>query len=82
MEEALLVFVYTSKDRDKQEARQKELEDIVTSSGARVVAIVSQEVDAYSPQTLLGSGKLSEVADMVKANGWDLVIFEESLTGS
>lgn len=81
-EEAVLVFVYTDQDGDKLSARQKELKDIVSSSGAHVAAIVSQELKAYAPQTLLGSGKVKELSDMVKANEWDLVIFERSLTGS
>lgn len=81
-EEAVLVFVYTNRDSDNIEARKKELEDIVTSSGAHVAALVCQEVTSYTPQTLIGSGKVSELADMVRANEWDMVIFEQSLTGS
>ncbi len=81
-EEAVLVFVFTNQDQNEIEARKQELKDIVISSGAHVAAIVSQEVSSYAPQTLIGSGKVSELAELVKANGWDLVIFEESLTGS
>ena len=57
-----------------------ELQELAASAGAQVVSRVIQKKDAFDPATLLGSGRLREVADFVKANEIDVVIFDHELS--
>ena len=81
-EKVVLVFCYPKNQSGKRKARERELKTLVQSAGGMVEATVSQEVEAMDPSTLIGSGKVKEIASLVQANGWDTVIFEQSLTGS
>lgn len=81
-EKAVLVFCYTKEKAAEREARERELKTLTESAGGKVEAMVSQEVDSFDSSTLIGSGKVKEIASLVENNGWDTVIFEQSLTGS
>lgn len=59
-----------------------ELERLVDTAGADVVATVTQRLDAPNPRTFIGSGKVEEVAQVVRAHAADLVVFDEELTPS
>ena len=57
-----------------------ELRVLAESAGARVVETMLQSRPAPEAATLVGSGKVSELAAMAKANRADLVIFDHDLT--
>lgn len=59
-----------------------ELEELARTAGADVIARVSQARPAPDPATCIGSGRLKEVAQLVKAEECDLLIFDEDLTAS
>jgi GTP-binding protein HflX len=52
----------------------------VDTAGAEVVARISQQITAPNPATLIGEGKVEEVARAVADSGATLVIFDEELS--
>ena len=59
-----------------------ELERLVDTAGADVVATTTQKLDAPNPRTFVGSGKAEEIAELTRAHAADLVVFDEELTPS
>ncbi|MEG0302347.1 GTPase HflX [Gordonibacter sp.] len=59
-----------------------ELERLVDTAGADVVATTTQKLDAPNPRTFVGSGKAEEIAQLARANAADLVVFDDELTPS
>ena len=64
---------------DMQEALT-ELEHLAVTAGARVTDRLTQSLSAVDPATFIGSGKVKELARLVKARDADLVIFDDELT--
>jgi GTP-binding protein HflX len=58
----------------------EELTRLVDTAGAEVVGRVSQLIAAPSPATLIGEGKVEEVASEVATTNSSLVIFDEELS--
>jgi GTP-binding protein HflX len=58
----------------------EELTRLVDTAGAEVVGRISQHIVAPSPATLIGEGKVEEVAGEVAASDASLVIFDEELS--
>ncbi len=81
-ERTVLVFVFQQETELEQERRQTELKEIVRSCGGVVEAVIFQKPDRINPRTVIGSGKVREVAEFVEQNQIDLVVFETELTGS
>ena len=63
-------------------ARQSlaEFRELVSSAGAEVVAELLQRRPAPDPATLIGSGKVEEIAGVASANDADLVLFDHDLS--
>ena len=59
-----------------------ELERLVDTAGADVVAVTSQRLEAPNPKTFIGTGKAEEVADLARAHAADLVVLNDELTPS
>jgi GTP-binding protein HflX len=58
----------------------EELTRLVDTAGAEVVGRISQQIASPNPATLIGEGKVEEVAAAVAEAGATLVIFDEELT--
>ena len=58
----------------------EELTRLVDTAGAEVVGRISQHIAAPNPATLIGEGKVEEVAGEVAASDASLVIFDEELS--
>ncbi len=58
-----------------------ELEELVASAGGEVVGSVVQILAQYNPATLIGSGKVEEVKQMVIESQADLVVLDHQLSG-
>ena len=58
----------------------EELKTLATSAGARVDEIVLQSREAPDAATLIGSGKLEQVRNLVSAHAVDVVLFDSDLT--
>lgn len=59
-----------------------ELRTLATSAGAEIVGEILQHRDRPDPATLIGSGKLAEIAGAVASVSADLVLFDHDLTAS
>ncbi len=62
------------------ESSLDELTRLLHTAGGDVAARVIQVKDTYDPRTLIGSGKVKEIAELVKNHGSELVIFDEELS--
>lgn len=60
----------------------RELAELADTAGAEVFATVVQQKSEPDTATLLGSGKLDEVAQICRANSVGLLIFDDELTGT
>ncbi len=58
----------------------EELTRLVDTAGAEVVGRISQQITAPNSATLIGEGKVEEVARAVADSGASLVIFDEELS--
>ncbi len=58
-----------------------ELEELARSAGGEIVGNCTQIVEKYHPATLLGSGKVQEIADLVVDTGASLVVIDHQLSG-
>jgi GTP-binding protein HflX len=58
----------------------EELTRLVDTAGAEVVGRITQHIAAPNPATLIGEGKVEEVAGEVAASDATLVIFDEELS--
>jgi GTP-binding protein HflX len=79
-ERAILVHL----DGQDPEAREdpQEFQELAVSAGADTVAFVSVSRHQPTAKYLIGSGKVEELRDQVKAEHVDLVIFNHTLTPS
>jgi GTPase len=57
-----------------------ELERLAYTAGLDVVASLTQRMQRSDPRTLIGSGKIDEVADLVKTTESAVVVFDDDLT--
>jgi GTP-binding protein HflX len=57
-----------------------ELERLVESAGAEVVEVVSQSRSRPHPQTVVGAGKVQEIALVAQTTGANLVVFDRDLS--
>ena len=69
-----------SKDARHVTEHLEELNRLVDTAGAEVVGRISQQITSPNPATLIGEGKVEEVAAAVVAAGATLVIFDEELS--
>ncbi|HFB97601.1 MAG TPA: GTPase HflX, partial [Bryobacterales bacterium] len=87
-ERALLVGVYPARNRGGRGAPQDfdgpesldELDTLARSAGAEVVGRIVQRRASFDPATLVGAGKLEEIAREAEAREADVVIFDNNLT--
>lgn len=59
-----------------------ECKELAEGAGADVLDVIMQRRDHPDPATLVGKGKLEEIAAMARAREADLVIFEQDLSPS
>ena len=82
MERAIVVGVgLKSESLGEIKENLLELEELVGAAGGEVVGTAVQLVSQYNPATLIGSGKVKEISDMVKESGASLVVIDHKLTG-
>jgi len=82
-EKAVLVGLVTGKqDEDKVNDYLDELEFLLDTAGAIPDKRFVQKLPMPDPRSFVGSGKLAEIAEYVKAAGIDVVVFDDELSGS
>jgi GTP-binding protein HflX len=81
VEKALLVGLCRGRgDRAREESSLDELALLAGSAGASVVGALVQERQRRDPATLIGRGKVAELAERCEATGADVVIFDDELS--
>ena len=58
-----------------------ELEELAHAAGGEVVGSLTQVMQAYNPATLIGTGKVEEVAELVRDAQASVVIVDHQLSG-
>lgn len=58
-----------------------ELEELVSAAGGEVVGSLVQVLPSWNPATLIGTGKVDEVAEMVRDTGAQIVVLDHQLSG-
>ncbi len=58
-----------------------ELEELVTAAGGNVVGSTVQVLPSWNPSTLIGSGKVQEVKEMVQESQASIVVIDHQLSG-
>ena len=79
-ERALLIGVDTGEYN--AEISMEELALLSETAGAEIIGTVIQKLEAPSPATYIGSGRMSEVAAFCRNNDIDLIIADSELTPS
>ncbi len=79
-ERAVLISLVTpAQDKEKVEEYLNELDLLVETAGGVVEKRFVQKLNYPNPQTYVGSGKLEEILQYVKAEDIDLVVFDDEL---
>jgi GTP-binding protein HflX len=79
-ERALLVGIELPRDEWPLEASLSELESLVATAGAETVGSATQRLDRPHQRSLVGKGKVLEVAQLASALSADVVVFDCELT--
>ncbi|MCX4027603.1 GTPase HflX [Endozoicomonas sp. SM1973] len=79
-EQAVLVHPELISDQDREDPR--EFKELVSSAGANPIAFLTISKQQPNPKYLVGSGKLEEIRQQVKAHEAELVIFNHALSPS
>lgn len=58
-----------------------ELEELVFAAGGEVVGSLIQVLPQWNPATLIGTGKVDEIAEMVRDSGASLIVVDHQLSG-
>lgn len=77
-EQAVLVHIYFSQDRDMEDLQ--EFEALVSSAGVEALRVVTGSRKAPHPKYFVGEGKAVEIAEAVKASGASVVLFDHALS--
>ena len=80
-ERAFLVGVQRNSEREKWRggASLAELALLAKTAGAEIVGTMLQQMDAPSPATYIGKGKLDEIKRAAVSSGYTMVIFDDQL---
>ena len=81
-EKAVIVGVVFNKGQYNFELALQELSSLCFTAGLEVVGQTSQNVKEINASTLLGSGKVEEIKNMVSELGANVVVVDCELTGS
>jgi GTP-binding protein HflX len=82
-EKVVLVGLISGKDDETRiEEYLDELAFLVETAGGIPLKRFTQRLDRPDSKTFIGSGKLSEISEYVRAANIDIVVFDDELTGS
>ncbi|MFH1619987.1 MAG: GTPase HflX, partial [bacterium] len=80
MEKTLLISSELKNSRKHSSDSLEELARLARTAGAQVFSSMTVRLERFNASTFIGSGKVRELADMVRDSGLDLLIFDEDLT--
>lgn len=76
----IVIFNEKGKSRDEALDNLEELGLLVETAGAEVVEKIYQELPKPNVATLIGKGKVEEIAELVKENNTSMVVFDNELS--
>jgi GTPase len=77
---AILVGIYKKTDKGAGDERPlEELASLCRTAGAVIVGRMTQLVERFTPATLMGSGKVAELAELAKREKADIAVFDTIL---
>lgn len=76
---ALLVGTYT-KQKTACEEQLDELENLVTTYGLQTVGKLACPIRSVEAATFIGSGKVAEIAQIIKDQGIDVIVFDDEIS--
>ncbi len=79
---AVLVVVTAGRARDETDASTEELRELARSANIAVVDVLMQNRPQPDPRTVIGSGKLQDLAIRCFQSDVDLVIFDDDVSGT
>jgi GTP-binding protein HflX len=82
LEKVVLIGVWTEGDFDQTQRSLAELAQLAETAGSQVLDVLVQRRDRPDPATYIGSGKLQELHQIVRATGADTVICNGELSPS
>ncbi len=82
IDRAVLVVVTAGRSRAESDASADELRELASSANVEVVDVLVQNRPQPDPRTVLGSGKLQDLAIRCFQSDVDLVIFDDDLSGT
>lgn len=77
-EQAVLVHIYFSQDKDMEDLG--EFETLASSAGVEAMQVITGSRKAPHPKYFVGEGKAVEIAEAVKATGASVVLFDHALS--
>ncbi len=78
----LIGLVHREQTENQLREYMDELAFLAETAGAKTVKRFIQRLDHPDSKTFIGSGKLNEVKEFIKANKTDIAIFDDELSGS
>jgi GTP-binding protein HflX len=78
----LVGVIYPGQEEGEVSEYLDELAFLAETAGAIPVRRYFQKINTPNPRTFIGSGKISEIAEYIRSNKIDLVIFDDELSGS
>lgn len=81
-EKAIIVGVAINRSKNDFQRELEELESLCYTAGLDVVGQTFQNIKEETASTLLGSGKVEEIRELVKELGANVVVVDYELTGS
>ena len=78
----LVAIVNKQQDEEKALEYLEELRFLADTAGADTVHMFTQKLSQPNSKTFLGTGKMEEILGYVKAEGVDMVVFDDELTPS
>lgn len=80
LERAVLIGVnYPGQDEEEVKDFLDELAFLAKTAGAVPLKRFTQKIDSPNPRTLIGSGKIAEIAGYIKENDVDIAVFDDEL---
>ena len=76
----VLVLTIPPKERELEDEREAEMKSLLDTAGRSVVATLTQHLQKPVGATYLGSGKIEELAALLKSSGADQAVFDTQLS--
>ncbi|MDO5717996.1 MAG: GTPase HflX [Tissierellia bacterium] len=81
-ERVIIVGLKLPENRETFEESMEELDALVESAGAEVIARVDQAAASIDPRTFIGRGKAEEIRDIAEDSDIDTIVLNYELSGS